>query len=255
MLSKHSLCLHFTTIVFIIFSLPGRLVKSESVSSEKSCSGDDEENVSKTLRTSLFVIMSFLIIAALITLVAYFTATASEPALPGPDGDLGAHRLINRDEWGGRPPESTRPLTPPVQYVIISHSAGIFCSTTLECAPIVRDIQTLHVAQNGSPDIGYNFLIGGDGNIYVGRGWNVRNFHMDSSIGICFLGNYVFDSLTKSMIEAAQMLLERGLTANILSKEYKLVGHNQTYVTMSPGENVYKVIKEWKHFYPGQIDN
>lgn len=231
------------------------MVKSESVSSEKSTSGDEE--VAPTKLRILFVVMSLIVIAALVSLVVYFTVTASEPPTSSPvtpDGDLGDHRLIYREEWGGRPPTSTRPLTPPVAYVIISHTAGAFCTTILECAPLVRDIQTQHVSQIPSPDIGYNFLVGGDGNIYVGRDWDTRNFHMDSSIGICFIGNYVFDSLTDSMIEATQMLLERGLVKEVLSEEYKLVGHNQTYVTISPGENVYKVIKEWPHFYPGQVD-
>lgn len=238
----------------VLSSVTGKLVKSESVSSEKSCS-EDEEAASKKLRT-LFIILSLLVVGALISIVVYFTITTSEPpppSTPSPDGDLGVHRLIYRDEWGGRLPNYTRPLTPPVKYVIISHSAGGFCSTTLNCAPIVRDIQTLHVS-SASPDIGYNFLIGGDGNIYVGRDWYARNFHMDNSIGVCFLGNYVFDSLTDSMIEAAQMLLELGLQKEILSEEYKLIAHNQTYTTLSPGENVYKVIKEWPHFYPGQVD-
>lgn len=206
----------------------------------------------------MFVILSLLVVGALISIVVYFTITTSEPppaSTPNPDEDLGVHRFIYRKEWGGRPPNYTRPLTPPVKYVIISHSAGTFCSTTLDCAPIVRDIQTQHVSQIPSPDIGYNFLIGGDGNIYVGRDWDARNFHMDSSLGICFLGNYVFDILTDSMIEAAQMLLELGLRKEILSEEYKLIGHNQTYVTLSPGENIYKIIKEWPHFYPGQVDD
>lgn len=198
--------------------------------------------------------MALLITAFLISLVVYFTATASGGEPPdNPDEDLGAHRMIYREEWGGRPPEYTRPLTPPVQYVIISHSAGSFLTTPLDCAAAVRDYQTQHVSQNGSPDIGYNFLICGDGNIYVGRDWDTRNFHMDSSIGICFLGNFVFDTLTSTMIEAAQMLLELGLKKEVLSAEYKLVGHNQTFTTISPGENVYKVIKEWPHFYPGQV--
>lgn len=47
-------------------------------------------------------------------------------------------------------------------------------------------------------DIGYNFLVGGDGNVYEGRGWDIHGAHLpelnSNSIGICLLGN--FDSMT-----------------------------------------------------------
>lgn len=200
--------------------------------------------------------MSFLIITALVSIVVYFTATASEPPFEEtePDKNLSDHRLIYREEWGGKPPLSKVPLIPPVEYVIISHTAGPFCSTTIECSSTVQTIQAQHVSVLQSPDIGYNFLIGGDANIYVGRDWGTRNFHMDGCIGISFIGNYVYDSLTDAMIEAGQMLLEAGLKKKVLSEEYKLIAHNQTYNTLSPGQNIYEVIKEWPHFYPGEVD-
>lgn len=163
-------------------------------------------------------------------------------------------KIIYREEWGGNPPVYTTALVPPVEYVIVSHSAGSFLTTPSDCAATIRDLQNLHVSQNGSPDIGYNFLICGDGNVYVGRDWNTTNFHMDNSIGICFLGNYMLDELTNPMIEAALFLLQFGSESEVLTKEYKVVGHNQTFITISPGENVYKVIKEWLHFYPGQVN-
>lgn len=43
-------------------------------------------------------------------------------------------------------------------------------------------------------DIGYNFLIGGDGNVYEGRGWGKHGAHSSpynsKSIGICIIGNF-----------------------------------------------------------------
>lgn len=43
-------------------------------------------------------------------------------------------------------------------------------------------------------DIGYNFLIGGDGRIYEGLGFGIRGEHAprynSQSIGIAFIGNF-----------------------------------------------------------------
>jgi len=43
-------------------------------------------------------------------------------------------------------------------------------------------------------DIGYNFLVGEDGNVYEGRGWGKKGAHSipfnNKSIGICIIGDY-----------------------------------------------------------------
>ena len=48
---------------------------------------------------------------------------------------------------------------------------------------------------NGWDDIGYSFLIGGDGNVYEGRGWKVQGAHTLSfntvAYGTCFIGDFM----------------------------------------------------------------
>lgn len=144
-------------------------------------------------------------------------------------------------------------LPHPTNYVIISHTASDFCESFSECSKLVRSFQEYHVGTLNSPDIGYNFLIGGDGNVYVGRGWDVRNFHRDDSIGISFIGNYIYDKLNPMMIAATQNLILHGVRLGKLSKDYKLICHNQTSATQSPGKNVYSVVKQWPHFAAGDF--
>jgi N-acetylmuramoyl-L-alanine amidase len=47
---------------------------------------------------------------------------------------------------------------------------------------------------NGWADIGYNWLIGEDGNTYEGRGWDNQGAHSPGfnsvSQGICFIGSF-----------------------------------------------------------------
>lgn len=53
-------------------------------------------------------------------------------------------------------------------------------------------LQNYHMDSNGWWDIGYNFLIGGDGNVYEGRGWGVVGAHAgDSSVNSDSIGMIV----------------------------------------------------------------
>ena len=105
----------------------------------------------------------------------------------------------------------------PIKRIIIGHTRGQFCANEVRksklwrqsdlnlvldkfktsCKSTVKSIQT----QNSNlDDIPYNYLIGGDGRIYEGRGIEYQGQHTDNldateynSIGICitFIGNYV----------------------------------------------------------------
>jgi N-acetylmuramoyl-L-alanine amidase len=122
----------------------------------------------------------------------------------------------------------------------------------------VRRIQTSHIlkdsAQTGAEivDIGYNFLIGGDGNVYEGTGWDVMSSHKrpEGVLGISFIGNFNKRELTDGQIGAAKELLALGVRLSKLSPFYMLIAHNQTADTDSPGRNVVKVIQKWPHWSP-----
>ena len=83
----------------------------------------------------------------------------------------------------------------PVPYVVVHHG-GIpkYCRDQETCSDIVRTYQDLHLDQRGWWDIGYNFVIGEDGNIYEGRGWDYTGAHAigynTQSIGICIIGDF-----------------------------------------------------------------
>ncbi|XP_055528861.1 peptidoglycan-recognition protein LC-like isoform X7 [Wyeomyia smithii] len=83
-------------------------------------------------------------------------------------------RIVTRNEWLAQPPrEDLEKLQLPVHKVIIAHTATEGCTTQSSCVHQVRSIQNLH-NDIDLGDIGYNFLIGDDGNVYEGRGWLYR---------------------------------------------------------------------------------
>lgn len=165
---------------------------------------------------------------------------------------LGNHTVVYRQQWGGRPPRTTPiPLEHPVDLLIVSCDRKQFCNSSESCISAVKMLQKNHQSLKRVADIGYNFMIGGDGKIYVGTGWDFRNFLRKTSIGINFLGHFVYDELTEEMIDAFQELVTQGLQLNKISNDYKLVGENQTdpHMYLSPGPNIVRLMKNWSHYY------
>jgi N-acetylmuramoyl-L-alanine amidase len=118
----------------------------------------------------------------------------------------------------------------------------------------MRDFQASHMGGClNLPDVGYSFVVGGDGNVCEGRGWDATNMHTGfvrrCNIGISFIGNFVHDMLTNGQIKAVQELIKLGVRLEKIDKNYKLVAMNETFTTLSPGVVVYDIIKKWPHFW------
>ncbi|GBN36608.1 Peptidoglycan recognition protein 4 [Araneus ventricosus] len=79
-------------------------------------------------------------------------------------------------------------------HVILSHTLEKTCNRLHECCRIVQELQNYHMQELNWPDIGYNFLIGDDGRVYVGRGWNrmgqFSHEFNEKSLSIAFIGNF-----------------------------------------------------------------
>jgi N-acetylmuramoyl-L-alanine amidase len=82
---------------------------------------------------------------------------------------------------------------------------------------IPRGIQDWHINGNGWCDIGYSFLVGGDGNVYEGRGWDEIGAHTggfnSQGYGVCFLGSFT-SQLPSAAAEATFHQLADCMRAN-----------------------------------------
>lgn len=165
----------------------------------------------------------------------------------------GKLKIIPRVEWLAQPPsESPTPLPHPVPYVIILHTATENCSDQATCVYHIRTIQTFHMESKHWWDIGYNFLVGGDGFAYDGRGWFGEGAHTygynSRSIGIGFIGTFNNLLPPERQIRAAKQLIELGVNKGYIAKNYKLLAHRQVSSTQSPGEVFYENIQTWPHW-------
>ncbi|XP_037949218.1 peptidoglycan-recognition protein LB-like isoform X2 [Teleopsis dalmanni] len=164
-------------------------------------------------------------------------------------------QIISRTDWGARPSKLVEHFNGPAPFVIIHHSyIPSACYTTADCIQAMRSIQDFHQLERGWNDIGYSFLIGGDGMIYTGRGFNVIGAHApkynDKSVGICLIGDWRTDLPPPQMLRAARELISFGVAKGYIHPEFKLLGHRQVRDTECPGNRLFSEISTWPHFSP-----
>ncbi|XP_069701746.1 peptidoglycan-recognition protein LE-like [Periplaneta americana] len=167
-----------------------------------------------------------------------------------PSGKL---KVVPRREWLAQPPmKKGTKLHHPLPLVVILHTATEGGSTQAECVFLVRTMQSYHIESKGWDDIGYSFLVGGDGSVYVGRGWDTQGSfaygYNNRSIGIAFIGTFINEVPVPKQIAAGLQLIQEGVQLGKLAKDYKVMAHRQLSATESPGLAFYEIIKTWDHW-------
>jgi hypothetical protein len=168
-------------------------------------------------------------------------------------------RIISRKGWGANEAWATRDTAyqKPTHFVI-HHT--VTPNHPQDPAYIVRAIYQYHALSRGWGDIGYNFLIDEQGNIYEGRkgGDGVVGIHAGDynygSIGIALLGDYRTVEMTPAMKEALVALMAweaDRLGINPVQSSFfvhrdfpNVVGHRDLWSTVCPGDKVYQALPE-----------
>lgn len=173
------------------------------------------------------------------------------PPQKGKQKKAACPHIVPRSVWGARDSHCSR-MTLPAKYAIILHTAGRTCSQPDECRLLVRDLQSFFMNRLNACDIGYNFLVGQDGGVYEGVGWNNQGSKTDSyndiSLSITFMGTFTGSPPNAAALEAAQDLIRCAVVKGYLTPNYLLMGHSDVSNTLSPGQALYNIIKTWPHF-------
>ncbi|XP_055346052.1 peptidoglycan recognition protein 4-like [Paramacrobiotus metropolitanus] len=139
-------------------------------------------------------------------------------------------------------------LLPPVPYMVFTHTQGEACTGWETCRDVVLAIREFHTdvtswtaqtAANFVPEIFYNFLIGMDGSVFEGRGWDRRaQYHRDydeHALVTAFIENIPvsgdgYRRLTYAAALAANSLLNCARSNGYFDLDYKLIVniHHQT---------------------------
>ncbi|CAG2176188.1 unnamed protein product, partial [Oppiella nova] len=170
--------------------------------------------------------------------------------------------FMSRNQWKARSRKANDPpqrLPTPVSHVFIHHTVTPDqCHNQAAYVAAVRSMQDFHMDNRNWSDIGYNFLMGGDGRIYEARGWYTVRAHTlgmnDKSVNLALMGNYESVAPPKKMLDLAQKWVECAVEKGVVSGLYQLHGHRDQTCTSSPGQAFYDIIKSWKYFKGGPLD-
>ena len=123
------------------------------------------------------------------------------------------------------------------------------CYDDNSCIDQVQYIQYQHLSIPGFLDIGYHFLVGENGKVYEGRGWNregahSRGWNKDAFSkrslyllfkvltfcfsGICIIGNFSTASPNKKALKAVRSWIECGIERGQVKENYYIITHQQS---------------------------
>ncbi|XP_071443377.1 peptidoglycan recognition protein-like [Hetaerina americana] len=126
------------------------------------------------------------------------------------------------------------------------------CTTREDCVRILRSHQPANT-KDKSPISGFSFIVGGNGVVYRGRGWDSEGAHTfeynDRSIGIALIGRFESQPPTREQLSATKKLIDCGIKKRKLRRDYRLIGHVQVSSTNCPGNLLYKIIKDWPNWF------
>jgi hypothetical protein len=173
---------------------------------------------------------------------------------------------VETDENGNK---LTWPLSYPesVKKIIVHHTATT--KNLDDPAQAIRDIYVWHTLSKGWGDIGYNYIIDQQGNIYEGRygGEMVVGAHAGrgnhGSIGIAILGNYqdedppeaVLTSLTALIREKSEIYkIDTEGSSLFRGETYpNVMGHRDIMSTSCPGDKLYALLPVIRKLAKSQI--
>ncbi|KAH8418232.1 hypothetical protein KR222_006311 [Zaprionus bogoriensis] len=164
-------------------------------------------------------------------------------------------RYVPRAAWLAQPAQkSLPPLAQPVPMVVVLPTNSENCSTQAQCVFRVRFLQTFDIESQQRDDISFNFLIGGDGNVYVGRGWDQVGAHIPGwntrSVSFAYIGTFQHQKPSPKQLNVTRLLLEDGVSEGKISPNYKLVGASSLEPTITEynAEMLYKSFANWTHW-------
>lgn len=175
---------------------------------------------------------------------------------------------VDRATWGASIGLTNRAGRTPttVTHLVVHHSASN--TTSSDFAAVVRGYYNFHVTGRGWVDIGYNWLVDGNGVVYQGRAFamdgrkDVIGAHAGgfntNSMGVCVIGNYMTIQPTDPARGALHEVLawkadERGIDPQGKARHPAtgrtlptVQGHRDVTATSCPGNALYAQLSDIK---------
>jgi len=170
-------------------------------------------------------------------------------------GEIWAENFVPRIDWGARDPVGIENFPKPASTGVMGHHTHWdSCFSLEECSAEVREIQDFHMGPGRNWwDIGYNFLIGEDGRIYEGRGFDAQGAHCTGwntiSYGFSMMGSFEEELPNEKALDAAKQLIEYMHQTGLINQCYGFYGHRDGKETECPGEALYQHFSTWPNWH------
>ncbi|XP_053956083.1 peptidoglycan-recognition protein LC-like isoform X3 [Anastrepha ludens] len=209
-------------------------------------------------RRAVIITGAIILLTILIGIIIVTVNNLTKERIRKTDDNVGGGkilRIVPRDAWLAQPPSADPiPLATPVSKVIVLSTLTDDCETQAMCVYRVRMTQTLNIESQNHDDIIYNFLIGGDGNVYEGRGWDVTGAHLrgfnSDSISFAYIGTFKKQKPSEKQMDVTKLLLNEGVRLGKLSPDYKIYGAYMLDPTSTDAkaDELYNSFKGWPHW-------
>lgn len=166
--------------------------------------------------------------------------------------------LRQRNNWTSIPVAGScsTPLQLPINKIYISETATVNCHSYSNCEFELNNMLIRHKLL--WDNIGYNFVIAGDGTIFEGLSWKckVHNKRTDNrSIWVSMTGYshhdkiYMRDNkITEQQYNALHLLITANVIGGIISPSYHLLPYCCLLSGKNPGEEVFRRLNDFEHF-------
>lgn len=154
-------------------------------------------------------------------------------------------------------------ISPQIKKFVIHHT-GEYVDEKRNPKELMRAIYYYHTISRGWGDIGYNYVIDKQGNIYEGRAGGPQAvgahayYHNLASIGISLMGNFEHETPTDAQVKVLEILLAdhaKRFGVNPVGKSFflgtnsdNISGHKDIarkgHGTACPGKNLHKLLPE-----------
>ncbi|XP_055628208.1 peptidoglycan-recognition protein SB1-like [Toxorhynchites rutilus septentrionalis] len=162
--------------------------------------------------------------------------------------------LVERHAWWSHPAAlEALPLNKSaVHNVIVVDTDSETCLNHAECTQFARNVQQNTWTENGT-HIPYNFLIGGDGKTYEGRGWRVQHGFADlpgknDTVVVGVIGTYDENRPSEIMYAEIKALITESIRRLYLSPAYRLYGIMDESDPTNEPPALYSELRNWRHW-------
>lgn len=205
------------------------------------------QTVQTTALLGILTLISFLLLGVVIAVYLLLMQVPSPWPVSHP------FYMVERNVWWKQSAAELNPLDKfATQNVILLHTRSAPCLDQGACTQLVQKLENDAWTENGT-HIPYNFLIGGDGKTYEGRGWKSQHGFinlpgLNDTIVVGLIGTYDDRRPDNVLYAETKALLTESIRRFSLSPNYRLYG---VIDDSKPGNNaaaLYDELKKWRHW-------